>query len=162
MTKTEALNILKLEGNTINDLRKAYKEMALKYHPDLNPNGLEMMKLINQAYELLSDCVGSWDHSSDSSSDESLADTFDEILSKIAHLVGVEIEVCGTWLWVTGQTFSVKGALKEAGCKWASKKKAWFWKPADQKSKSRKEWSLDQIRSEHGSVRVSRVARQIG
>jgi DnaJ family protein A protein 2 len=37
------------------DIRKAYKALAMKYHPDRNPDGAEKFKAIAHAYSVLSD-----------------------------------------------------------------------------------------------------------
>lgn len=49
-----AINLLELKGTfTKNDLKKAYRKKCLQYHPDKNPYGEEVFKLINEANQFL-------------------------------------------------------------------------------------------------------------
>lgn len=59
MEEFDYYEILELQRNASGDeIKKAYRKMALKYHPDRNPDDKEaeeMFKKVNEAYQILSD-----------------------------------------------------------------------------------------------------------
>ena len=150
----DATKILGLTGKIDADtVKAAYRQAAKKYHPDRNPAGLEMMKMVNEARDTLLNFDGVIDQKCNECGYD-YGDEINEALNKIIALSGLEIEVCGSWVWVSGDTKTHKDALKEAGFKWARKKQMWHFRPNDYKSFSRGRFSMDEIREKHGSTRV--------
>ncbi len=48
-------------------------------------------------------------------------------IEKIITLEGLEIEICGLWVWVGGNTRPYKHELKATGYSWALNKGKWFF-----------------------------------
>ena len=81
---------------------------------------------------------------------------FKDVLKILIHLSGLKIELCGKWLWISGNTKEHIEALKAAGCKLAAKKKMWYWRPADSASTQKREArSMAFIRKKYGSVKIN-------
>lgn len=59
MSKTDYYELLGAQrGASADELKKAYRKMAMKYHPDKNPGDKEAehkFKEINEAYDVLRD-----------------------------------------------------------------------------------------------------------
>jgi len=142
---------------TLQDVKSMYKKLVYQYHPDRAGGDLESMKIINIEYELVFAYVQDHPRSKEDSAENEkhdLNDGFREILEKIIHL-NITIEICGSWLWITGNTYPVKNILSQSGLKWRSKKKAWSWSPEGYVFKHHKEFSLEKIRDTFGSIKVN-------
>jgi hypothetical protein len=75
-----------------------------------------------------------------------------QIAKKIYNLPGIKLEICGAWLWVSGNTREHATELKAAGLKYASGKKMWFYAGKPAWTKFHK--PMDEIRSKYGSKNI--------
>lgn len=153
MKITDAAQILELSGTvTPEDVKRAYRQAAMKYHPDRNPAGAEMMKIVNAAYDVLRDYSGEIEQTETTTSG-SYPEALNEALNAVYGLDGLDIEICGAWVWIDGDTYQHRAPLKDAGFRFASKKKRWYFRPEDWRSSSHGQYSMDDIRGKYGSVR---------
>ncbi len=147
MTNQEARQIIK--GNNLNEAKSEYRRLCKIYHPDINPNGLEMMKLINLAYHTILE-NDNFNDSNEASTLDILKE-YENILNATKNLAGIKVELCGTWLWFSGETKPHKETLKSLGCYWASKKLMWYYHSGEYHSRSRG-IDMNTIRKTYGSV----------
>lgn len=96
---------------TLDELKAAYRRfLAMQYHPDRGGDQ-ETMKQINAEhdaiFELLkrqqneradADKTGKTHHTTET------AEEFREIITALLELDGLDIELCGSWLWIGGNT----------------------------------------------------------
>lgn len=162
MNIRDALSILGLSANADQaEIKTAYKKACSKYHPDRNPAGLEMMKAVNVAYQFLTEISY---NGAERPINEEVNSDFGEALNAAINAViglnGVIIEVCGAWVWLTGNTREYKAEIKGAGYWWANKKAAWYFRPADYKSRNKGDWDLEKIRDTYGSINVNNKRNQ--
>jgi hypothetical protein len=104
----------------INDSKKIYKKLAKILHPDVGGSD-EEFKILNTIYnDILENKIYF-------SNDSKLDIELEKIISQILHYEDITIEVIGSWIWLSGNTWSIKDKLKELNFKWASKKKMWYY-----------------------------------
>lgn len=148
---------------TLDALKDRYKTLAKTYHPDINPDaGDEIMQQINAQYDEMVKRLSrvAADGRTEATEQEArdaatMAQAYREVIARIIHLAGLEIELCGAWLWISGETYANREVLKAAGCRYASKKKMWYWRPDEAAChRSRRGATMADIRTKYGSDRI--------
>lgn len=149
MTHTEIKNeFLQIEG--INEAKKIYKELAKKLHPDVG-GSTELFKMLNEIYNSILENGISF------ASDTEFDLEIEKIISKILHYQDIIIEVVGSWIWISGNSKSIKEELKNLGFKWANKKKMWYY--GEMRGRNPKQKSMEDIKAKYGSQTVKTKGR---
>lgn len=146
---------------TVEELRKQYRALLKKFHPDNENGSVEITQEINSEYDRLFAILSKEEHADEQSStcdkDEE-NEAFKEVLSKIIH-INAEIEIIGSWIWIQGG-YNYRELLKSIGFRFAPKKKAWTWHYGEYHKHHGTEVSLDDIRAKYGSKTVNRRTKQ--
>lgn len=139
---------------TLEELKKEYRRLTKKLHPDCGGSD-EEMKVLNAEFEAMYDKLSNGKQTTETAAD------FMHIVEALLNLDGITVEICGSWLWISGNTYRHKAALKQAGCRWASAKKLWYWRSEDEATTSHKSVSMERIREKYGSeIHVSTAAQR--
>ena len=147
--------------NTVEELRKRYRELLKKFHPDNEGGSVEVTQEINAEYDRLFAVLSGESHAdgqSDAYDDKAENEAFKEVINQIVH-INADIEIIGSWVWVHGG-YECRELLKGVGFKFAPKKKCWCWHYGDYKRYHKREVSLDEIRMKYGSQTVNRKPKQ--
>lgn len=162
----DAISVLELTPpiDSFEQIKQAYKRMIQKYHPDRNAAGLHIAQAINAAYLFLKELnkEGKLDSYFTRMAEEfqenkkqgnpGIAEVLSVAINKIIHIPGITIEVCGIWVWVSGDTKPIKDQLKQAGFLWHSKKGMWYFRPEESKYRRSKGFDMETIRMRYGST----------
>ena len=99
---------------TLEELKKQYKQFAMQYHPDKGGN-LKDMQEINAEYDELFKRLKNVHATTDgkyyNQETNENQNEFKNIIDKLINL-NINIEICGSWVWVTGNTYSYRNILK--------------------------------------------------
>lgn len=145
---------------TLEELKKAYKKLALKFHPDRGGTDEEMAQINNEYDELFEQLKNIHRNKDGEFYQKESTETpqeWREIISKllVLKMENVLIEVIGSFLWVSGNTKPYKDELKVLGLKWGRKKQAWYLSPKGYKRYGKRDYKMDEIRGMYGSKQVT-------
>lgn len=166
------------ECKTQEEARTLYKKLARENHPDTGGD-LRTMQEINAQYSQFqargaTNEARERQRTAHAEGKKSAADYHDldeiekqlfDVINFAVNLEGVEVELMGLWVWLTGNTKAHKETFKawnethaDKRLKWSPKKTAWYF--AGVPTFNRKETTLDEIRETYGTQKFSRQNSQ--
>ena len=144
------------ECKSVEECKKLYKKLAFIHHPDRGGD-TETMKTINAEFDYVMENNIFKSSKKDTKKDYDFSSSqFKDIISALVRLDGLEIEITGCFIWVTGNTYPQKDIIKSLGFRYSKNKKAWYIAPPEyfaQKRSYKKSYSMNDIRSKYGSTR---------
>ena len=150
-----------INPQTLEELKKQYKKLALKHHPDVGGSDNEM-KEINAEYDTLFERLKNVHQTAEGTTYTSREETtetpdeFRDIINRLIKFDGIKIEICGSWIWVTGCTIEYREELKKMKFRWSKSKVAWYYHHEDYRKSTKRTYTLDEIRDLYGSEVIKR------
>ena len=143
---------------TVAKLRKKYRELLKKFHPDNENGSVEITQEINSEYDRLFGILSKEKQSDSQSYTYEENEQFKAILNEIIGF-NMTVEIIGSWLWCF-DCYQYKDQLKALGFTWCSKKKAWVWHSGEYHRHHKKEIPLNDIRARYGSQTIKKQSFQ--
>lgn len=145
----------------IEDVKETFRDLAKKLHPDNGGDAEQFKAMMNEYKEAFNRLENKHRKATEKATDQDSTEQFTEtpeqfadIISRVVNLDGVEIEIFGHWVWLSGNTYFHKDTIKKAGFFFSSKHKKWYWNGGTTKSRKHSRMSYETIKAIHGYSKV--------
>ena len=143
---------------TVAETKQGYKKLAFQLHPDRGGNHDAFTKMQSLYLVKLKSLNGQEAIGFDGKQHKYYYSEAveSEVMEKITELLNLkatdlDIELCGVWLWVSGNTRQYKDRLKDLAFKWHSRRLKWYFRIGGKRKRKMSKMSMDQIRYAYGS-----------
>lgn len=142
----------------VEELRKKYRELLKKYHPDNMNGSTEFTQEINTEYDAVFSILRKESKSDSQSYTQEENEQFKAILNAVIGY-NITIEIIGNWIWCF-DCYQYKDQLKTLGFTWCRKKRAWVWHSEPYHRHHKQEIPLSHIREKYGSQTIRNQSYQ--
>jgi hypothetical protein len=164
-TKSHNVNIKVVSGlgqyfdtsviKDIDALKKQYFKLAKKYHPDAGGTTAQFQQLQSEYEKLLNALLKGSNFTQEQKDNEiELDKAMRAVIDALVGLEGINVELIGKWLWISGNTYPVRTQLKSAGLIFFKKDGVPYWVYKGVESKSRGGTTMDEIKQKYGAKKI--------
>lgn len=149
---------------TLDEAKKLFRKLVFQTHPDHGGTDeafnavVESFEAFKPSKEIREDEYKNWN-----------GKTYAEIINQlliIAKTYNIEIEIIGSWIWVSGETKAAKdmitaipiGDSMKRAFRW--KKVKWSFFPADYKKMNKKTFTHTEIQDMYGSTKIEQEEQE--
>ena len=139
--------------SSLDEAKQLYKKLVFQLHPDTSgrDSQAEFQAMQNQfeqfrpGTEKFKGEFEKWD-----------AEEYSHIIQQLMIIPNIVIEVCGSWIWLAGDTKPVKEQIKAVDIGetmkrgFSKKKQKWYFSPTGYRKRGKKELSFEQIKDHYG------------
>lgn len=148
---------------TAEEVKQEFKKLAKQLHPDCGGDAEEFKRMkaeFEQAFERLKKIHVNSEGKTYTKETDEAPQEFMDIIEKLLRFEGCTIELCGSWLWVSGNTKAYKDELKAMHFNWSKGKAAWYFHRDPYIKRHKGSVSMDRIREMYGSTEFSTKEKQ--
>ena len=139
----------------IDSLKKQYFKLAKKYHPDAGGTTIQFQQLQSEYEKLLDSLLKGSSFTTEQKDNEiDLDKAMRGIIDAIINLDGLNIELIGKWLWISGNTYPVRTILSSVGLEFLKKQGQAYWVYKGVESRSKGGTSMEDIKKKYGSQKI--------
>ena len=143
---------------TLEELKKKYKELAKKHHPDLGGNK-EKFQSMNNEYDLLFKSLKNKKANTKANTKDN--DNFKDIINELIKYNELTIEIIGSWLWISGNTYPLRDIIKNLGLLWSKGRKKWYYTAdtIDGANKYYKKKTYEELKNNYGYSKIKSASK---
>lgn len=137
---------------SLEELKKRYRDLARRNHPDLG-GSVEIMQQINSEYDKMIEYFAK--HGSKQEKERATAEVpkeFRDLISKLVKLSELQIEIIGSWIWLSGNTAKYLRKIQSLGFNYSTKQKRYYKGDAKTAGARASRYSMQDIREIYGST----------
>lgn len=148
-----------IEKMDIEHLRREYHRLCIVMHPDKGGDHEEFCRMKAEYEEMLPGAIAGEDPKRGFTM--AYEREIMEMIEKLMNIPGIIIDICGSWLWISGNTMDVRENLKALSFRFSGKKKNWYWSPYRSNGKRRGRYTMEQIYNKFGRETIETEDRKV-